>query len=84
MAFPMPPSWVSEALQSGLVIPAHPLALTKERKLDERRQRALTALLRGSRCRRGGRWRAHHPVRHPRPRHRSAETGAATGIRDPG
>jgi dihydrodipicolinate synthase/N-acetylneuraminate lyase len=38
----MPPSWVSEALQSGLVIPAHPLALTKERRLDERRQRALT------------------------------------------
>jgi dihydrodipicolinate synthase/N-acetylneuraminate lyase len=29
-------------LQSGLVIPAHPLALTAARKLDERRQRALT------------------------------------------
>ena len=29
-------------LQKGLVIPAHPLALTRERKLDERRQRALT------------------------------------------
>lgn len=29
-------------LQSGLVIPAHPLALTAERKLDERHQRALT------------------------------------------
>src|ERR1700716_950845 len=29
-------------LQKGLVIPAHPLALTAERKLDERRQRALT------------------------------------------
>jgi len=27
---------------SGLVIPAHPLALNRERKLDERRQRALT------------------------------------------
>ena len=27
---------------SGTVIPAHPLALTAERKLDERRQRALT------------------------------------------
>ncbi len=27
---------------SGVVIPAHPLALTQERKLDERRQRALT------------------------------------------
>ncbi len=29
-------------LQRGLVIPAHPLALTPELKLDERRQRALT------------------------------------------
>ncbi len=29
-------------LQQGLVIPAHPLALTAARKLDERRQRALT------------------------------------------
>jgi dihydrodipicolinate synthase/N-acetylneuraminate lyase len=29
-------------LQRGLVIPAHPLALTKELKLDEKRQRALT------------------------------------------
>jgi hypothetical protein len=29
-------------LLSGLVIPAHPLALTSDRKLDERRQRALT------------------------------------------
>jgi hypothetical protein len=33
---------VCEALLSGLVIPAHPLALTSERKLDETRQRALT------------------------------------------
>ena len=30
-----------EALQQGLVIPASPLALTAERRLDERRQRAL-------------------------------------------
>src|SRR5437763_2187615 len=29
-------------LLEGHVIPAHPLALTAERKLDERRQRALT------------------------------------------
>jgi dihydrodipicolinate synthase/N-acetylneuraminate lyase len=29
-------------LSTGLVIPAHPLALTAERRLDERRQRALT------------------------------------------
>ena len=31
-----------ERLRSGLVIPAHPLALSANRKLDERRQRALT------------------------------------------
>jgi dihydrodipicolinate synthase/N-acetylneuraminate lyase len=30
------------ALRRGLVIPAHPLALTAERRIDERRQRALT------------------------------------------
>jgi hypothetical protein len=33
---------VREALWSGQVIPAHPLALTAQRKLDEIRQRALT------------------------------------------
>src|SRR4051812_32878496 len=33
---------VRQTLRRGLVIPAHPLALTAERKLDERRQRALT------------------------------------------
>jgi dihydrodipicolinate synthase/N-acetylneuraminate lyase len=32
----------SEAVRRGVVIPAHPLALTAERRLDERRQRALT------------------------------------------
>ncbi|RAV21052.1 dihydrodipicolinate synthase family protein [Paenibacillus contaminans] len=31
----------SKALHEGLVIPAHPLALTEDRKLDERSQRAL-------------------------------------------
>ncbi|MGH9505124.1 MAG: dihydrodipicolinate synthase family protein [Terriglobales bacterium] len=31
-----------EKLREGLVIPAHPLALNSARKLDERRQRALT------------------------------------------
>jgi dihydrodipicolinate synthase/N-acetylneuraminate lyase len=31
-----------ESFKTGAVIPAHPLALTKMRKLDERRQRALT------------------------------------------
>jgi dihydrodipicolinate synthase/N-acetylneuraminate lyase len=34
-------SW-REALRKGVVIPAHPLALSADRKLDERRQRALT------------------------------------------
>lgn len=33
---------VRHELRKGLVIPAHPLALNSERKLDERRQRALT------------------------------------------
>jgi len=40
--FPMPAEWVLRALREGLVIPAHPLALNASRKLDERRQRALT------------------------------------------
>lgn len=38
----LPPSWVLDSLRWGLAIPAHPLALTAERRLDERRQRALT------------------------------------------
>lgn len=33
---------LADRLRAGLVIPAHPLALTAERRLDERRQRALT------------------------------------------
>ena len=36
------PSVISGILQRGVVIPAHPLALTADRKLDERRQRALS------------------------------------------
>ena len=40
--FPMPPDWTLRALRDGLVIPAHPLALDASRKLNERRQRALT------------------------------------------
>ncbi|HOY57951.1 MAG TPA: dihydrodipicolinate synthase family protein [Verrucomicrobiota bacterium] len=39
---PQPPEWVRDRLGEGLVIPAHPLALTRRRTLDERRQRALT------------------------------------------
>jgi len=37
-----------ERLRQGAVIPAHPLALTPERKLDERRQRALTRYYRAA------------------------------------
>jgi dihydrodipicolinate synthase/N-acetylneuraminate lyase len=40
--YALPPGWVCDALRKGLVIPAHPLALTDRRQLDERRQRALT------------------------------------------
>ncbi len=40
--YPLPASWVTEKLRAGMVIPAHPLALTKQRRLDERRQRGLT------------------------------------------
>jgi len=36
------PRPILRALRGGVVIPAHPLALTASRKLDERRQRALT------------------------------------------
>ncbi|MGZ8559208.1 MAG: dihydrodipicolinate synthase family protein, partial [Chitinophagaceae bacterium] len=33
---------IQKALQEGVVIPAHPLALTNDRQLDEKRQRLLT------------------------------------------
>ena len=42
MPKPMPPEDIVQALRAGQVIPAHPLALTSGRTLDERRQRALT------------------------------------------
>ena len=35
-------SQILKTLQQGTAIPAHPLALTASRKLDERRQRALS------------------------------------------
>ena len=41
--FPQPEAAVVDSLRDGIVIPAHPLALTAERKLDERRQRTLTS-----------------------------------------
>ena len=39
---PRPPPKILKHLRNGAVIPAHPLALNRSRKLDERRQRALT------------------------------------------
>lgn len=42
MSMPMPSPNVLSSLQHGVVIPAHPLALNAQRRLDERRQRALT------------------------------------------
>jgi dihydrodipicolinate synthase/N-acetylneuraminate lyase len=38
----MPPAAMLAQLRRGVAIPAHPLALTRERRLDERHQRALT------------------------------------------
>ena len=40
--YPQPPKFVKQALKQGIVIPAHPLALTRERQLDVKHQRALT------------------------------------------
>ena len=37
-----PPASIREVLQEGVVIPAHPLALTQDLQLDEERQRLLT------------------------------------------
>jgi len=42
MKFPELDSHILKALQTGTVIPAHPLALKENLKLDERRQRLLT------------------------------------------
>ena len=42
MALPVLSADVAAVLRRGTVIPAHPLALTAKRTLDERRQRALT------------------------------------------
>lgn len=40
--YPQPPAWVTDGLRTGLVIPAHPLALDGSGRMDESRQRALT------------------------------------------
>ena len=39
---PVPSPELRRRLLDGLVIPAHPLALTADRRLDDRRQAALT------------------------------------------
>ncbi|WP_344840460.1 hypothetical protein [Nonomuraea dietziae] len=65
----------------GLVIPAHPLALDAGRKLDERRQRALTRYYVRGRRGRPGRGCPHHAVRHPR--HRAAAAGVSSWRRRP-
>lgn len=41
MTLPMPKPEILDVLRRGVVIPATPLALTRDRKLDEQRQRAL-------------------------------------------
>ncbi len=40
--YPLPPENILNSLRRGLVIPAHPLALTERKELDEPHQRALT------------------------------------------
>jgi dihydrodipicolinate synthase/N-acetylneuraminate lyase len=40
--YPQAPQTIKDTLRRGIVIPAHPLALTSERKFDPRHQRALT------------------------------------------
>lgn len=40
--YPQAPGWVVRSLADGQVIPAHPLAVTPQRKLDEARQCELT------------------------------------------
>jgi dihydrodipicolinate synthase/N-acetylneuraminate lyase len=42
MTYPFPPGEILEIFRRGTVIPAHPLALTDDSKLDELHQRALT------------------------------------------
>jgi dihydrodipicolinate synthase/N-acetylneuraminate lyase len=42
MRYPEPAAKINQLLQEGTVIPAHPLALNKDRRLDEQRQRRLT------------------------------------------
>ena len=41
-SLPLPPRDVLALLRRGVVIPAHPLALDQNRRLDEKHQRALT------------------------------------------
>jgi len=43
--FPQPPAWVREALARGLVIPAHPLALTADFARDPSKSKQWIAFL---------------------------------------
>ncbi|UCF96380.1 MAG: dihydrodipicolinate synthase family protein [Spirochaetaceae bacterium] len=40
--YPQPPERIVKALRTGMVIPAHPLALKEDKTLDERHQKALS------------------------------------------
>lgn len=42
MSYAKAPMWVVESIHKGIVIPAHPLALTEDGSFDPRHQRALT------------------------------------------
>src|ERR1700735_1654287 len=57
-----------DSFKAGVAIPAHPLALTEKRKLDERRQRALTRyyLAAGAGGGAGGGHTPHFQIRAPK------------------
>jgi hypothetical protein len=61
------PRAVLDILRDGAVIPAHPLALDAERRLDQHRQRALTRYYLDAGAR-GLARRPCHAIRHPRGR----------------
>ena len=56
------PREILKSLHKGVVIPALPLALNKDRSLDERRQRALIRYYLDAGAGGGGRGGAYHPV----------------------
>ncbi len=66
MAVPTLRPEAAATLARGAVIPAHPLALTADRRIDERRQRALTRYYLDAGAGGIARGSAHHTVRDPR------------------